>query len=360
MSFNESHFRKIAQELNLSVKQLTATVSLLEGGATIPFLARYRKEATGSLNEVVITSIRDRIQQQRGLEERRDVILDSLKKQGKLTEDLEERIQSAATLTVLEDLYLPFRPKRRTRATIAKEKGLEPLAKKILDQEPTIDPSREALRFVNPDKKVVSVKEALQGARDIIAEWVSEHPGARAKIRELFLTKGIFVSNVIKGKEKEGQKFKDYFDWQEPVKSAPSHRILALRRGEKEGMLSLRIQVPHQEAIDILEDIFIKGKGSASDQIREALGDGFKRLLSPSIETEVRHATKERADHEAIQVFAQNLRQLLMTPPVGEKAMLAIDPAFRTGCKMVVLDPQGKLLHHDTIYPFQSSGKSVA
>lgn len=340
----------IASELNVSPRQVQATVTLLEGGATVPFIARYRKEATGSLDEVSITSIRDRWHQLQELEKRRTVILDSLKEQGKLSKELQEKVMAAETMAVLEDIYLPFRPKRRTKATVAKEKGLEPLAQLIADQG-DIDPQKEAKAYVDPEKKVESVEEALAGARDIIAEWVNEDADARAKIRALFFEKAVFKSTVARNKEQEGANYKDYFDWQESVKTAPSHRVLAARRGEKESILMLRVMAPENEAIAILENIFVTGNGPASEQVRLAIADSYKRLLSLSMETEVRIATKERADQEAIKVFVQNLRQLLLSPPLGQKNVMAIDPGFRTGCKVACLDRQGKMLKYETIFP---------
>ena len=346
----ENFISKIASELNVSPRQVQATVTLLEGGATVPFIARYRKEATGSLDEVSITSIRDRWHQLQELEKRRAAVLDSLKEQGKLTKELEEKVLAAETMTVLEDIYLPFRPKRRTRATVAKEKGLEPLAQLIMEQG-IIDPEKEAKAYVDPEKKVESVEDALAGARDIIAEWVNENAEARGKIRQLFFEKGVFQSKVVRNKEQDGANYKDYFDWTESVKTAPSHRILAARRGEKESFLMLRVIAPENEALVILESFFVKGKNAASGQVRMAIADSYKRLLALSMETEVRIVTKERADQEAIKVFVQNLRQLLLAPPLGQKNVMAVDPGFRTGCKLACLDQQGKLLKYDTIYP---------
>lgn len=347
------HISKISEELNLTTKQVRATVVLLEEGATVPFIARYRKEATGSLDEVAITTVRDRLDQLRELDKRREAILKSLEERGQLTDELKEKIHAAETMTVLEDIYLPYRPKRRTRAIIAREKGLEPLAQRIFIQD-DIDPCAVSEAFVNAEKEVDSVEDALGGARDIIAEWVSEDQNSRAKIRELFMTQGVFRTKVISGKEEEGMKYKDYFDWEESVSTAPSHRILAMRRGEKEGFLSLRVTPPEEDAIAILESLFVKGNGAAAQHVKMAVHDSYKRLLSISMETEVRLETKKRADEEAIRVFAANLRQLLLAPPLGQKNVLAIDPGFRTGCKVVCMDRQGKLLHTETIYPHQS------
>jgi len=350
---------KIAQELTYHPKQVQATVDLLSEGATVPFIARYRKEATGSLDEVAITTIRDRLEQLQELDKRREAILKSMEERGQLTDELQEKIQVAETMAVLEDIYLPFRPKRRTRATMAREKGLEPLAHLLMVQE-ILDLQNEAAGFVDAEKGVESGEEALAGARDIIAEWVNEDQSARALLRELFSSQGVFKSKVITDKEEEGIKYKDYFLWEEPVVSAPSHRILAMRRGEKEGFLLLRVLPPEEEVLHQLEAQFLKGEGPASEQVRLAVHDGYKRLLAPSMETEIRLATKKRADEEAIRVFKENLRQLLLAPPLGEKNVLAIDPGFRTGCKCVCLDRQGKLLHHETIFILSEKGTAEA
>ena len=350
---DERHISKIAGELGLNVPQVQATAGLLREGATIPFIARYRKEVTGSLDEVQITAIRDRVDQLAELDKRREAILKSLEERQLLTEELKGKILKAETLSVLEDIYLPFRPKRRTRATVAKERGLEPLAQILFAQEEK-DPLAEALPFVDPEKSVPSAEEALSGARDIIAEWISEDPSARAALRDLFTSRGVFRTKVITGKEAEGSKYRDYFGWEEPVPKAPSHRILAMRRGENEGILILRILPPEPEALAILERLFVKGKNACSIQVRLAMEDSYPRLLSSSMETEIRLETKKRADEEAIRVFADNLRQLLMAPPLGQKNVLAIDPGLRTGCKTVCLDRQGKLLHNETIFPLLS------
>ncbi len=355
---NEAHVTKIAAELNLMPRQVRATAILFDEGATIPFIARYRKEATGSLDEVAIAAIRDRLSKLIELDKRREAILKALEERGQLTDELKEKIAKAESLAVLEDIYLPYRPKRRTRATIAKEKGLEPLATSIFAQD-GIDPAAEAAAFVNDEKGVDSVEDALAGTRDIIAEWVSEDQSARMQMRELYLQKGVFKSKVITGKEEEGIKYKDYYEWEEPVAKAPSHRILAMRRGEKEGFLSLRISPPEDKALIRLETLFVKSDGLASHQVRMAVHDSYKRLLSLSIETEIRLATKERAEEEAIKVFAGNLRQLLLAPPLGQKNILAIDPGIRTGCKVVCLNSQGKLVHTDTIYLHQSEKSSA-
>jgi uncharacterized protein len=350
---NEAHIPKIAQELNLTQKQVQSTADLLNEGATVPFIARYRKEVTGSLDEVAITAVRDRLNQLMELDKRREAILKSLEERGQITDELKEKVLSAETMVVLEDIYLPFRPKRRTRATIAEEKGLEPLAQLLFAQD-DIDPSAEAAAFVDPEKGVDSADDALAGACDMIAEWVNEDQTARARMRDFYSSKAVFKSKVIPEKESEGIKYRDYFDWEEPMNTAPSHRILAMRRGEKEGFLTLRIIPPEEEALEILDGLFVKGEGPTSQQVRMAVHDSYKRLLSSSMETEIRLATKKRADEEAIRVFVENVRQLLLAPPLGQKNVLAIDPGFRTGCKVVCLDRQGKLLHTETIYPLQS------
>jgi uncharacterized protein len=355
---NLTHIDILAQELNLPKKHLAATAALLEDGATVPFIARYRKEMTGSLDEVVITTIRDRLAQLAELDRRRETVLKSITDQGKLTDELKAKILAAETLTVLEDLYLPYKPKRRTRATIAKEKGLEPLAQRIWEQG-DCNPLAEAAAYVDLEKELPAVNEVLAGARDIMAEWVSEDQQARARLRELYLENGSFHSEVIPGKEAEGAKFSDYFSWEEPVATAPSHRILAMRRGEKEEFLTFRVLASEFDALQILERLFVKGTKAASEQVKLAVHDSFKRLLGPSIETEVRLLTKKRADEAAITVFADNLRQLLLASPLGQKSLLAIDPGFRTGCKVVCLDRQGKLLHTTTIYPHQSEREAV-
>ena len=353
---SELHIQIIAKELGIRTSQVNATASLLDEGATVPFIARYRKEATGTLDEVAVAAVRDRLEQLRELDKRREAIIKSLEERDLLTDEIKSRIEAAVSMTALEDIYLPFRPKRRTRATIAKEKGLEPLASMIFDQG-EIDPEAEAAAFIDAEKGVESVEDALAGARDIIAEWASEDQRGREKIRSLFWDKGMMRSKVISGKEEEGIKYKDYYEWEEPVAKAPSHRILAIRRGEAEGFLILRILPPEEEALALLETIFIKGNSRASEQVKRAVHDSYKRLLMSSMEGETRLAAKKRSDEEAIRVFVENLRQLLLAPPLGRKNILAIDPGFRTGCKVVCLDRQGKLLHNDTIYPTFSDKK---
>ncbi len=349
----DQYVDKISKELNIIPKKVGATIDLLDGGSTVPFIARYRKEVTGSLDEAQIKNIRDRLHQLRELDKRRAAILASLEERDKLTDELKAKILAAETLAVLEDIYLPYRPKRRTRATVAKEKGLEPLAEIIFKQE-IKEIEREAAKYINEEMKVTSAEDALAGARDIIAEWINEDGDARAKMRELYFEKGEFRSRVIKKRESEASNYKDYFDWQEPVKTCPSHRVLAVRRAEKEQFVTLRIVVPEEEAVHILVHQFIKGDGPASEQVRLAIQDGFKRLLSLSMETEVRVETKERADKDAITVFADNLRQLLMDPPLGHRNVMAVDPAYRTGCKIACLNHEGRLVQKETIFPLGS------
>jgi uncharacterized protein len=317
------------------------------------------KEVTGSLDEVQVAAIRDRIQQLRELDKRREAILKSIEEQGKLSPDLEEKINAAETMAVLEDLYLPYKPKRRTKATIAREKGLEPLASKIFEQG-AFDVEEEAKKYIDIEKEVNTLEEALQGARDIIAEWINENVELRKKMRDLFIEEGQFVSKVIPGKEQEAIKYKDYFDWTEPIKSAPSHRILAMRRGEKELFLMLDSCPDELSALGLMEKMVLDNANNASvEQVRLAIKDCYKRLLKPSMETEVRLFTKKKADEEAIKVFAENLRQLLLAAPLGEKTVMAIDPGFRTGCKTVCLGPQGQLLSYDTIFPNEPQKKRV-
>ena len=342
--------QRIAAELNLELYQVENTIQLLQAGATIPFISRYRKELTGSLDEVKIAAIRDRLKQLTELEKRRESVIASVEEQGKLTPELREAFLKASTLTELEDLYLPYRPKRKTRASMAIEKGLEPLAGFLMAQRPG-DIEARAESFVNEEKGVLTVEDALAGARDIIAEWVNQDLKARNQLRRLFRRSGAITSKVAKGKEEEGQKFRSWFDWSEPVRNIPSHRLLAMLRGENEGMLKVDIQPAVIDAFALLEPMFVKGDNPASEQVRVAVYDAYKRLLQPSLETELRQELKEKADREAITVFADNLRQLLMAPPLHGKNVLAVDPGFRTGCKLVCLDSNGKLLHNETIYP---------
>lgn len=343
---------QVARELNLDLKSVTAAAALFEDGGTIPFVARYRKEKTGGLDEVQLAAIRDRLEQLAELDKRRETIISSIEKQGKLTPELIGMIIGAASLAELEDIYLPYRPKRKTRASVARDKGLEPFASYLMAQESGV-PEKEAEKFIRPESGVNTTEEALAGARDIIAEIISEHPQARKAIRELFRSQGMIHTHVIRGKEQDGQKFKDYFQWKEPVSAIPSHRLLAIRRGEKEGILSTEIEPDNQEAQDILAKLFVRGNHASSAQVRLASDDGYDRLLKPSIETEIRIESKMKADEEAIRVFAANLRELLLSSPLGQKNVLALDPGFRTGCKVVCLDQQGKLMHDDVIFPHE-------
>jgi uncharacterized protein len=345
---------QIAQELRMGRGQVAATVSLLDDGATVPFIARYRKENTASLDEVAITSIRDRLSQIRELRARRTAILESLVKRGLLIDELRQAVLAAQTMAELEDIYLPYRPKRRTRATIAKEKGLEPLALHLWGQQ-EFDVKLAAAEYVDSNTGTVNgvadVTEALSGARDIIAEWVSEDTVARREIRRLFWSQGTFSSSVVSGKREDAGKFRDYFDWEEPVLKVPSHRVLAMLRGEKKSILSIRISPPTVQAVAVLQEIFITGDTEASHEVRQAVQDRYKPLLEASMETEVRKEVRLRAEDAAIAVFADNLRELLLAPALGQKNVLALDPGFRSGCKLVCLDRQGRLLHNDTVYP---------
>jgi uncharacterized protein len=357
----EKHLNRIAEELGIRFEQVKASSALLADGASVPFIARYRKEATGSLDEVAVKTIRDRMAQLEELEKRRESILKSLEARELLTEELGGKIRDAGTMSVLEDIYLPYRPKRRTRAVVAKESGLEPLAEMLFKQQHSTDPLAEAVAFVAPEKGVGTPEDALSGARDIVAEWVNEDQEARAKVRALYEKKGIFRAKGAAGKEREGTKYRDYFDWEEPLASAPSHRVLAVFRGEKEGFLSLRLILPERDAFAMLEAMFVKGDCPASHQVRAAVHDSYKRLLAGSMETEMRAACKDRADAEAIRIFAHNLRELLLAPPFGQRNVMAIDPGIRTGCKVACLDRQGRLLHTETIYLFESEqGRSAA
>ncbi|HTH83225.1 MAG TPA: Tex family protein [Mucilaginibacter sp.] len=351
------HYKKLAAEFSVAEKQVIATVNLLDEGATVPFISRYRKELTGSLDEVQVAGIRDRIQQLRELDKRREAILNSLTEMGKLTPELEKQINEAETMVLLEDIYLPYRPKRKTRATAAREKGLQPLADLLFAQN-KFDITTEAEKYISEEKGVATAEDALAGARDIIAEQISEDAAARTNLRELFMQKGSFKSRVVPGKEVEGAKYKDYFEWEEPVKSTPSHRVLAMRRGEKEEILYLDVLPPEDEAIAQLEKAFITGHNDAANQVTQAIADGYKRLLRPSMETEVRLLTKKKADEEAIRVFAENARQLLLAAPLGQKRTMAVDPGFRTGCKVVCLNEQGKLLEYTAVFPHTGQGQA--
>lgn len=343
-------FEQIAKELGIAPGQAKAVAELLDEGATIPFIARYRKESHGSLDEVAVTAVRDRLTQLRELEVRRQAILASLAERELLSDELRGKVMSAGTMTALEDVYLPHRPKRRTRATMAREKGLEPLARAVLEQNASLLPEEAAKAFVDAEKGVGTVEDALSGARDIIAEMASEHGPARAAMREFFARNAVVASSVAKGKEAEGAKFRDYFDWRENAGKAPGHRLLAMLRGEAEGFLSLHFLPEAEPALALFRRIFVKNSSPAGEQVREAVEDGYKRLLAPSLETELRGVLRHKAESEAIAVFAKNLRRLLLASPLGQKRVLAIDPGFRTGCKVVCLDAQGGLLHHDLIH----------
>jgi len=347
-------YKKIALQLSVNEKQVSATINLLDEGATIPFISRYRKEATGSLDEVQVAAIRDEIERLRALEKRKEAILESIESQGKLTQELITQINTADTLSSLEDIYLPYKPKRRTRATIAREKGLEPLAE-LLFAQTKIEIDAEAEKYISTEKSVSNSEEALAGARDIIAEWINENAEARDKIRNLFKRSAVIKCKVLRGKETEAEKYKDYFDWEEPLMSCPSHRLLAMRRGEGESVLNINIFPPEEDAYEILEKQFVKSTNESSKQVKLAVHDAYDRLLQSSIESEMRMLTKEIADERAIQVFAENLRELLLASPLGQKAILAIDPGFRTGCKVVALNKEGKLLEDTVIYPHEQN-----
>lgn len=346
----EIYARIIASEMALQESLVLNTINLLESGATIPFIARYRKERTGSMDETVIAAIRDRLSKLKELDARRAAIIKSLTEQEKLTPELRNAVENAMTMADLEDIYLPYKPKRKTRASVARERGLEPLAGLILSQR--YDDIRiRASKFIDESKGVSTVEDAIRGACDIIAEIISEDGYARKRVRSLFQRESKIVSKVVKGKDQDGINFEMYFDYVEPLNRAPSHRILAMFRGENEGFLRLSVEVEEAHGFETVEKIFVKGNNASSELVKASVGDSCKRLLFPSIETEMRQWAKEKADREAIRVFVENLRQLLLAPPLGRKNVLAIDPGFRTGCKVVCLDQQGKLLHNETIYP---------
>jgi len=359
MRMSERYIATIAKELKISTKGVQATAKLLEEGSTVPFISRYRKEMTGSLDEVAIAAIRDRLSQLADLDTRRAAILKSLTERELLTDELQKAIDAAQTLSVLEDVYLPYRPKRRTKAMIAREKGLEPLAKSIMEQINSFNPETEAAAFVDSEKGVENVGVALQGAREIMAEWINEDADARAEMRELFSKKGFIHSKVIKKMEGEegASKFRDYFDWTEAIESVPGHRLLAMLRGEKKGFLRITIRPESEEAIDLLVRRFVSGTNLSSEQVRKSVEHCYTKMLVYSMEAELRIASRELADDEAIRVFSDNLRELLMASPLGEKVILAIDPGFRTGCKVVCLSAQGAFLYNTTIFPAQSELK---
>ena len=350
MDFENRHVRLIAEELGITENQVKSTLMLFAQGDTIPFVARYRKEATGGLDEVQLAAIRDRKNKLDEIDKRRTSILGTLTENELLTDELRRQIEEAESLAELEDIYLPYRPKRRTRAMIARERGLEPLAKIIMAQHAG-DIVAVANKYVDAGKDVPTVDDALSGARDIIAEWTNENAGVRQRLRRLFATQATINSRVVKDKEEFAGNYSNYFDFSESLRRAPSHRVLAMFRGENEGLLRVEVAPPEEVAVQILEKRLIKNSSEAAVQVQLALKDSYKRLLQPSLETEYRNQAKERADREAIRVFADNVRQLLMAPPLGQKNVLAIDPGFRSGCKLVCLDAQGKLLHNENIYP---------
>ncbi|MFY0653965.1 MAG: RNA-binding transcriptional accessory protein [Cyclobacteriaceae bacterium] len=355
---NSNHAAIIAKEREIGEGQVNAVIRLLEEGGTVPFISRYRKERTGNLDEVEIAYIKDRHAKLLEFEKRKEFILKSIAEQGKLTTELKQKISKVLTLADLEDIYLPYKPKRKTRASIAREKGLKPLAKTIFNQG-NGDAHSLAEKFINEGKEVNTPEDALQGARDIIAEWINENAQIRAGLRHLFMTKGLLTSKVIKSKETHGQKYKDYFDFSEPIKKIPSHRLLAMRRGEKEMILSLDISPDEVDAIELIKRRIIRMSNDYAEQVKLAAKDAFKRLLKPSLETEVRLESKQKADLEAIGVFVDNLKQLLLSPTLGQKNVMAIDPGFRTGCKVVCLDRQGKLRSFEAIYPHPPQKKAV-
>lgn len=354
-----NYINSIAKSLGIQVSQVKNTVELLDEGATLPFIARYRKERTGSLDEVQIGDIKDELARLKELDKRRESIIEAIEKQDKMTDELLARLNACIQLNQLEDIYLPYKQKRKTRAVKAREKGLEPLAKILMSQNEK-DPESRASQFLNDE--VANEDEALQGARDIISEWINENEIARSSVRNIFQRQATIRCKLVKGKEEEGVKFKDYFDSEEPLRRSASHRVLAMRRGEAEGVLRVSIAPDEEEVLEKLNRIFVKGQTSSSKQVELAGKDAYKRLLNPSIETEFAKNSKEAADIEAIRVFAENLRQLLLSSPLGQKRVLAIDPGFRTGCKVVCLDAQGNLLHNETIYPHapQNQGKMAA
>ncbi len=338
----------VTQKSGFESRYIKNLLGLLDEGATIPFISRYRKEMTGSMDEVQVGQVREIYEQFRELEKRKKTVLESIEQQEKLTPELRKQIEHCADLRELEDIYLPYKPKKQTRASKAKAKGLEPLAAMLMKQD-NGDVWDKAVRFVK--NGVENEEEALQGARDIIAEWVSENDRARNTVRRSFDRVAVVKAKVVKGKEEEGEKFTDYFDYSEPLRRIPSHRMLAIRRGEAEGILKVAIEIPEEETIESLERIFVKGRNESAEQVTMAVKDGYKRLLLSSIETEYLQSGKQKADEEAIKVFAENLRQLLLAPPLGNKRVLGIDPGFRTGCKVVCLDETGNLVHNETIYP---------
>ena len=354
------HIETIAKETGIKASSVAATAKLLAEGATIPFISRYRKEATGELDEVQIQAVRDRMLQLAELDTRRSSILKSLEERSLLSPELKKKVEGALTMTSLEDIFAPYRPKRQTRATKAKDKGLEPLSEWLLANQGA-DPADEAAKYVDAEKEVGDAAEALAGARDIIAERVAEDAALRGRVREIYNEEATVSSKVMYGKDTdpEAAKYRDYFEWSEPLKTIPSHRLLAIRRGEKESFLIMRVEMPLDRIVAIAEPDWVKGRGPSADQVQMAVEDGCKRLLMPSMETEMRLAGKKAADETAIKVFADNFRELLLASPLGRKRTLAIDPAFRTGCKTVVLDAQGGLLHHTVLYATAGSNNQL-
>ena len=353
---------KISKEFGVSTRVAENVIKLLGEGATVPFIARYRKEMTDTMNEETVAEVKKRLEQLDELEKRKEFVLKSIAEQDKLTPDLEKSISDAETLQDVEDLYLPYKPKRRTKAEIARQKGLEPLAKLIMSQN-NDDVNSMAKRFVNKEKDVNNEEEALKGACDIMAEWISENINGRNRIRKIYHKDGIISSTLVKGKEAEAQTYKQYFEFSEPIAKAPSHRILALFRAEDEGLLKVKLSINADDALKTLDNIFLKNDNASTDLVQDAIDDAWKRLLEPSLETEIRALYKEKADEVAVKVFAENLRQLLLAAPLGKKRVLAIDPGFRTGCKVVILNELGALIHNETIYPHppqNEHGKAAA
>lgn len=342
--------KQISTEFSVSLTVAGNVIKLLGEGCTVPFIARYRKEMTNTMNEEVVAAIQKRLEQLEELEKRKESVLKSIAEQDKLTPELEANIQKATTLQDVEDLYLPYKPKRKTRAEIARQKGLEPLAKLIMSQN-SDDVEGLAKKYLDKEKGVEDTKDALKGACDIMAEWVSENIKGRNLIRKIYHKEGVISSTLVKGKEEEAKTYQQYFDWKESIAEAPSHRILAMLRAEAEGLLKVKLKINDEEALKTLDNIFIKADNSSTDLVQDAIDDAWKRLLEPSLETEIRALYKEKADEVAIKVFAENLRQLLLAAPIGQKRVLALDPGFRTGCKVVILNEYGALLHNETIYP---------
>ena len=348
----------IAQQTGLKTQHIENTIEMLEEGATIPFISRYRKERTGGMDEVQVASVSDSLEKLKEIDHRKEFILQSIDGQGKLTEALKQRIEQSWDATELEDIYLPYKQKRRTRAQVAREKGLEPLATWIMMQTPAPVLQR-ASQFINKEKGVETCEEAVKGAMDIIAEHINEDERARKNIRQLFRRKAVITSRLVKGKEEEGQKYRDYFDFHEPLNRCSSHRLLAMRRGEADGILRVSISIEEEDALDQLSRLFVRGNSESAHRVKEAVEDSYSRLLSGSIESEFAALSKEKADEEAIRIFVRNLEQLLMSSPLGEKRVMGIDPGFRTGCKVVCLDSEGNLLHNETIYPHPPKSERI-